>query len=108
MVESVEKGYRLSLGPLLKFISVDNTFMNIIIDTNKMGSVILVQGEYELKSDSIYVENITKSVYSVFPAGVERLHDNLIKLTFKIPGREEPGVEYWYRIPSPDIKIMAD
>ena len=99
MVESVEKGYRLSLGPLLKFISVDNTFMNIIIDTNKMGSVILVQGEYELKSDSIYVENITKSVYSVFPAGVEneisveRLHDNLIKLTFKIPGREEPGVE---------------
>lgn len=39
---------------------------------------------------------------------VERLHDNLIKLTFKIPGREEPGVEYWYRIPSPDIKIMAD
>lgn len=114
MVESVEKGYRLSLGPLLKFISVDNTFMNIIIDTNKMGSVILVQGEYELKSDSIYVENITKSVYSVFPAGVEneisveRLHDNLIKLTFKIPGREEPGVEYWYRVPSPDIKIMAD
>ena len=61
----------MSLGPLLKFISVDNTFMNIIIDTNKMGSVILVQGEYELKSDSIYVENITKSVYSVFPAGVE-------------------------------------
>ncbi len=39
MVESVEKGYRLSLGPLLKFyVSVDNTFMNIIIDTNKMGS----------------------------------------------------------------------
>lgn len=114
MVESGEQGYKLSLGSLLKFISVDNTFMNIIIDTNKMGSVILIQGEYELRSDSIYAEKITKSVYSVFPAGVEneisieRLHDNLIKLTFKIPGREEPAVEYWYRIPSPDIKIMAD
>lgn len=114
MVELGEQGYQLSLGSLIKILSVDNSFMNILIDTNKMGSVILAQGEYELVSDNIYVEKLNKSVYSVFPAGVkneisvERLHDNLIKLTFEIPGREEPGTEYWYRIPSPDIKIIAD
>lgn len=112
-VEPGEDGYKLSFGTLLKFISSDNTFMNIIVDISKMGSVIMAQGEYETESDNIYVEKLSKSIYSAFPPGVknkivvERLHDNLIKMTFKLPGRDEPLSEYWYRIPSPDIKILA-
>lgn len=113
MVELGEDGYKLSFGTLLKFISSDNTFMNIIVDISKMGSVIMAQGEYETESDNIYVEKLSKSIYSAFPPGVknkivvERLNDNLIKMTFKLPGRDEPLSEYWYRIPSPDIKILA-
>ena len=47
--------------------------MNIIIDTNKMGSVILVQGEYELKSDSIYVENIILHHLETYKDEINRL-----------------------------------
>lgn len=112
-VATGEDGYKLSFGTLLKFISPDNTFMNIIVDISKMGSVIMAQGEYETESDNIYVEKLSKSIYSAFPPGVknkiavERLHDNLIKMTFKLPGQDEPLSEYWYRVQSPDIKILA-
>ncbi|WP_336618311.1 TonB family protein [Bacteroides acidifaciens] len=114
MIDLKEEGYRLSLGSLMKIFSADNSFMNILFDVQKMGSVILAQGEYEVVSDTVYVEKLNKSVYSSFPAGVkneisiEHLHDNLIKLSFKVPGNEQTGTEYWYRVPSPDIKIMTD
>ena len=61
-----------------------------------------------------YVEIVDKSVDPVFIQGVkneisvERLHDNLIKLSYTIPGQGRKVTEYWFRVPSPDVKIMAD
>ena len=49
------------------------TIANSYIDTNKMGSVILVQGEYELKSDSIYVENIILHHLETYKDEINRL-----------------------------------
>ena len=66
------------------------------------------------KESTVYVEILGKSSDSVFIEGtenkisVERLHDNLIKLSFSIPDKERRWVEYWFRIPSPDMKMMAD
>lgn len=113
-VDSVELGYQISLLPFLKILSGDNTFMNMVVKAEMGGSMILAQGKYELPSDNIYVEKLERSAFFSFQSGasneitVERLHDNLIKMTFKIPGREQPGTEYWHRVPSPDIKMMAD
>ena len=77
-------------------------------------AIIFSQGEYRLPSDSVYVEILGKSSDPVFVPGteneisVERLHDNLIKLSFSMPDKEKRWVEYWFRVPSPDVKIMAD
>ena len=80
----------------------------------KSNAIIFSQGEYRLPSDRVYVEILGKSSDPVFVPGteneisVERLHDNLIKLSFSMPDKEKRWVEYWFRVPSPDVKIMAD
>ena len=54
----------------------------------RSNAIIYCQGEYSLPSDGTYVEMVEKSVDPVFIQGVkneisvERLHDNLIKLSF--------------------------
>lgn len=108
--------FRIALLPVLKVISADKTFINIMTRGRdaKSNAVIFSQGEYRLPSDSVYVEIIGKSSDQVFMAGteneisVERLHDNLIKLSFSSPDKEKKWVEYWFRVPSPDVKMMAD
>jgi TonB family protein len=116
LVQPGEHDYRIALLPVLKVISADKTFINIMTRGRdaKSNAVIFSQGEYRLPSDNLYVEIISKSSDPVFMAGteneisVERLHDNLIKLSFSSPDKEKKWVEYWFRVPSPDVKIMAD
>ena len=116
LVQPGEHDYRIALLPVLKVISADKTFINIMTRGRdaKSNAVIFPQGEYRLPSDNLYVEIISKSSDPVFMAGteneisVERLHDNLIKLSFSSPDKEKKWVEYWFRVPSPDVKIMAD
>ena len=61
----------------------------------KSNAIIFSQGEYRLPSDSVYVEILGKSSDPVFVPGteneisVERLHDNLIKLSFSMPDKEK-------------------
>ena len=68
----------------------------------KSNAIIFSQGEYRLPSDSVYVEILGKSSDPVFIEGteneisVERLHDNLIKLSFSMPDKEKRWVEYWF------------
>ena len=116
LVQPGEYDYRIALLPVLKVISADKTFINIMTRGRdaKSNAIIFSQGEYRLPSDNLYVEIISKSSDPVFMAGteneisVERLHDNLIKLSFSSPDKEKKWVEYWFRVPSPDVKIMAD
>ena len=115
-VQPGEHGYKILLFPVLKIISADQTFMNIMTAgmNGRSNAIIYCQGEYSLPSDSVYVEAIDKSSDRAFMQGarnelsVERLHDNLIKLSFTVLGQERRWTEYWFRIPSPDVKIMAD
>lgn len=116
LVQPGAHDYRIALLPVLKVISADKTFINIMTRGKdaKSNAMIFSQGTYRLPSDSVYVEIIGRSSDSVFVEGteneisVERLHDDLIKLSFSIPGKEKRWVEYWFRVPSPNVKIMAD
>ena len=109
-----ENGYQLYMESLLKILSADKTFTNVFTSNGKMVAAIMAYGEYELEGDNVYVEILKKSAISEFPEGarnriqVEHLHDNLIKFTFSLPGKDKPWTEYWYRIPTPDIKIIAN
>ena len=115
-VQPGEHGYKILLFPVLKIVSADQTFMNIVTAgmDGKSNAVIYCQGEYSLPSDNTYVEMVDRSLDPTFTQGtkneisVERLHDNLIKLSFTVPGQERRWTEYWFRVPSPNVKILAD
>lgn len=115
-VQPGEHGYKILLFPVLKIVSADQTFMNIMTAgmDGKSNAVIYCQGEYSLPSDNTYVEMVDRSLDPTFTQGtkneisVERLHDNLIKLSFTVPGQERRWTEYWFRAPSPNVKILAD
>ena len=115
-VQPGEHGYKILLFPVLKIVSADKTSMNIMpagMD-GKSNAVIYCQGEYSLPSDNTYVEMVDRSLDPTFTQGtkneisVERLHDNLIKLSFTVPGQERRWTEYWFRVPSPNVRILAD
>ena len=115
-VQLGEHGYKILLFPVLKIVSADQTFMNIMTAgmDGKSNAVIYCQGEYSLPSDNTYVEMVDRSLDPTFTQGtkneisVERLHDNLIKLSFTVPGQERRWTEYWFRVPSPNVRILAD
>lgn len=115
-VQPGEHGYKILLFPVLKIVSADQTFMNIMTAgmDGKSNAVIYCQGEYSLPSDNTYVEMVDRSLDPTFIQGtkneisVERLHDNLIKLSFTVPGQERRWTEYWFRVPSPNVRILAD
>ena len=116
VVQPGEHGYKILLFPVLKIVSADQTFMNIMTAgmDGKSNAVIYCQGEYSLPSDNTYVEMVDRSLDPTFTQGtkneisVERLHDNLIKLSFTVPGQERRWTEYWFRVPSPNVRILAD
>ena len=115
-VQPGEHGYKILLFLVLKIVSADQTFMNIMTAgmDGKSNAVIYCQGEYSLPSDNTYVEMVDRSLDPTFTQGtkneisVERLHDNLIKLSFTVPGQERRWTEYWFRVPSPNVRILAD
>ena len=115
-VQPGEHGYKILLFPVLNIVSADQTFMNIMTAgmDGKSNAVIYCQGEYSLPSDNTYVEMVDRSLDPTFTQGtkneisVERLHDNLIKLSFTVPGQERRWTEYWFRVPSPNVRILAD
>ena len=115
-VQPGEHGYKILLFPVLKIVSADQTFMNIMTAgmDGKSNAVIYCQGEYSLPSDNTYVEMVDRSLDPTFTQGtkneisVERLHDNLIKFSFTVPGQERRWTEYWFRVPSPNVRILAD
>ena len=115
-VQPGEHGYKILLFPVLKIVSADQTFMNIMTAgmDGKSNAVIYCQGEYSLPSDNTYVEMVDRSLDPTFTQGtkneisVERLHANLIKLSFTVPGQERRWTEYWFRVPSPNVRILAD
>ena len=80
----------------------------------KSNAGIYCQGEYSLPSDNTYVEMVDRSLDPTFTQGtkneisVERLHDNLIKLSFTVPGQDSRWTEYWFLVPSPNVRILAD
>ena len=112
-VQPGEHGYKILLFPVLKIVSADQTFMNIMTAgmDGKSNAVIYCQGEYSLPSDNTYVEMVDRSLDPTFTQGtkneisVERLHD---KLSFTVPGQERRWTEYWFRVPSPNVRILAD
>lgn len=113
-----EHDYQVKLAPALKILSADHTFMHIILngEDGKSGSLISAYGDWYMPSDDVCVETLSNTEGTIYPKGtkneinIERLHDNLIKLSYFIPGLKngKEWIEYWYRVPIPKTKAMAE
>ena len=95
--------YHLRMAPMLKILSSDRSFMNLLTANNR--TVVMAEGIYKEKSKSVYEEKVQKSLYINIAAELknqityEFLHDNLMKISFPINmGTDRMGVEYWYRV----------
>lgn len=99
-VQPGEHGYKILLFPVLKIVSADQTFMNIMTAgmDGKSNAVIYCQGEYSLPSDNTYVEMVDRSLDPTFTQGtkneisVERLHDNQIIFYGSGTGKKMDGI----------------
>lgn len=113
-LKTIDEEYRINLAPILKILSSDGTFMNIFTGDSNASAVIVASGTYQKESENTYVETLGKSAIDLFKEGSKNtitfkfLNDNLVKFTFLIPGKDTPWEEYWFRVPLPEIKLMAE
>lgn len=100
--------YHINTIPLFKFISIDNTIMNMGVGRGNIRSVIISQGKYQHPSDSIYIEYLGQEM--PIQSGennkirVKFLHDDLIELDFSMPTYTTK--EYWIRVVVPETETL--
>ena len=98
-------GIDMASGPILKIITSERTFTNIRLNAGEnRKSSILISGNYEILSDSVYTENIEFSAIPPFTKASKNeikfklVSDNLLQLRFKVPGQSKLFEEYWVRV----------
>lgn len=102
--------YEVWPGTYMKILSADKSFVNMYLDTTGGSSVITAKGTYRQVSDSTYVESIFRSVTDPEVSGLDNelkfefITENLLYVTYSMPGRVNRGKEMWLRIIQPNIK----
>lgn len=109
-VKSVGYGrFDIQTGPYLKILSSDKSFVNMHLSLTGI-SVITAKGTYAQTSDNTYVEKVFKSVADSELTGTDSklefkfISENLLEVSFRLPGRSINSREIWIRIIQPDLK----
>lgn len=109
-VKSVGYGrFDIQTGPYLKILSSDKSFVNMHLSLTGI-SVITAKGTYAQTSDNTYVEKVFKSVADSELTGTDSklefkfISENLLEVSFRLPGRSINNREIWIRIIQPDLK----
>ncbi|MEY8685300.1 TonB family protein [Bacteroides sp. AN502(2024)] len=102
--------FDIQTGPYLKIFSSDKNFFNMHLSTMNGRSVITAMGTYEQTSDNTYVEKIFKSVTEPELTGADSklefgfISENLLEVSFRLPGRPVNSREIWVRVIQPNLK----
>ena len=109
-VKSVGHGrFDIQTGPYLKILSSDKSFVNMHLSLTGI-SVITAKGTYAQTSNNTYVEKVFKSVADPELTGTDSklefkfISENLLEVSFQLPGRSINSREIWIRIIQPDLK----
>lgn len=109
-VKSVGYGrFDIQTGPYLKILSSDKSFVNMHLSLTGI-SVITAKGTYAQTSDNTYVEKVFKSVTDSELTGTDSklefkfISENLLEVSFRLPGCSINSREIWIRIIQPDLK----
>lgn len=110
-VKSLDYGkFDIQTGPYLKILSSDKNFFNMYLSIMNGRSVITAMGTYTQSSTDTYVEKIFKSVTDPELTGIYNelefgfISENLLQVSYQMPGRPMRSTEVWVRIIQPDLK----
>lgn len=112
-VEESEGKYKMLPMPILKIISSEGTFRNVISESGSPAMIVL-EGDFKQTSDSTYTETFRKSFFPNQKVGTvnvisfQFLNDNLMKIRFHIDGIEKEFTEYWVRVSVPEVKLISE
>ena len=87
-----------------------NNFFNIHLAITDERAVITAMGTYTQTSDCTYVEKIFKSITDPELTGAdsklkfEFISENLLQISYQLPGRPLPSKEIWVRVIQPNLK----
>lgn len=99
--------FRIQTAPYMKILSSDMNFINMYVGVMNDRSVITALGTYKQTSNDTYVESVYKSVSDPELTGIENklnfvfLTNDLLQITYQIPGRPTGGREIWVRVVQP-------
>lgn len=102
--------FDIQTGPYLKILSSDKNFFNMHLSMMNGRSVITAMGTYAQTSDCTYVEKIFKSITDPELTGVDSklefgfISENLLQVSYQLPGRPMSSKEIWVRIIQPNLK----
>lgn len=105
--------YSIRTAAFLKILSSDKTFLNLFIDGRGGPSVITAYGTYRPTAKDAYIESITRSYTSPAASGtdneihVEFLTENIVSLSFYMPGQTRLWKEIWIRVSGPESKNLG-
>ena len=102
--------FDIQTGPYMKILSSDKNFFNIHLAITDERAVITAMGTYTQTSDCTYVEKIFKSITDPELTGAdsklkfEFISENLLQISYQLPGRPLPSKEIWVRVIQPNLK----
>ena len=102
--------FDIQTGPYMKILSSDKNFFNIHLAITDERAVITAMGTYAQTSDCTYVEKIFKSITDPELTGAdsklkfEFISENLLQISYQLPGRPLPSKEIWVRVIQPNLK----
>ena len=102
--------FDIQTGPYMKILSSDKNFFNIHLAITDERVVITAMGTYTQTSDCTYVEKIFKSITDPELTGAdsklkfEFISENLLQISYQLPGRPLPSKEIWVRVIQPNLK----
>lgn len=102
--------FDIQTGPYLKILSSDKNIINMYLSMMNGRSVITAMGTYAQTSDCTYVEKIFKSITDPELTGVDSklefgfISENLLQVSYQLPGRPMSNKEIWVRIIQPNLK----
>ncbi len=106
--------YRIRTAPFLKILASDKTFLNLFIDGRGGPSTIVAYGTYQQTAKDTYIESVTRSYTNPQFSGVnneihvEFVTENILSLSFCLPGQTQLWKEMWIRVSGPEEKYSGN
>ena len=108
-------GHQIRFVPQFKILNSDGTFFNMAQLNVMAPATLYVSGEWTVTSDSTFVEHIATIETDRSSSGKDNLltyhldmNDNIMEISYTMPGNGMPGREVWARVQKGDTREITE